>query len=497
MKRKHQRLLASTMAAVMVTSMAPLASASRLNELKYAPDKGITDTINYVGQLDSLKRVLFVGAHPDDETNSLLVYLNRKEGADAIYTTINWGEGGDNSIGNELYGALGVLRSQELNSARMFDHAEQMYAGAVDFGYSVSLKESLLGDPETNSDGIYSIDALGYNLAKIIRTTRPQVMFSNHKAPNTDHGQHRAVGWLIEYAIDLAADASYTIYDEDGSPLAAWQVQKFFSTTPNQRLIDTYKDEFTAVGEKSSVNPLQSDLVIDLGEYDPVLGMSYDEWGVLGRNMHKCQKMIGTPSKGESNRNYILQKAAPGADVSDDFSSTIFGGLDVVDIEDWDPLSTGSTAYVELDDQLDVPEEIVETSVEESETPVEESETPAEESETPAEESETPAEESETPAEESETPAEESETPAEESETPAEESETPAEESETPAEESVALAEEPVALAEEFDSPADALDTLVNNVNEFQDKFSQKNVTANAGLLTEALAALDEIEATI
>lgn len=67
----------------------------------------------------------------------------------------------------------------------MFDLAEQMYGGAVDFGYSVSLKESLLGNPETGADGIYNIDVLGYNLAKIIRTTRPQVIFSNHKAHPT------------------------------------------------------------------------------------------------------------------------------------------------------------------------------------------------------------------------------------------------------------------------------------------------------------------------
>ena len=70
MKQKRQRLLASAMAAVMVATMVPAASASRLNELKYAPDKGITVTINYVGQLDSLKLVLYFGAHPGDETNS-------------------------------------------------------------------------------------------------------------------------------------------------------------------------------------------------------------------------------------------------------------------------------------------------------------------------------------------------------------------------------------------------------------------------------------------
>lgn len=506
MKRKHQRLLASTMAAVMFATMVPTASASRLNELKYAPDKGITDTINYVGQLDSLKRVLFVGAHPDDETNSLLVYLNRKEGADAIYTTINWGEGGENSIGTELYGALGVLRSQELNSARMFDLAEQMYGGAVDFGYSVSLKESLLGDPDTNSDGIYSIDALGYNLAKIIRSTRPQVMFSNHKAPNTDHGQHRAVGWLIEYAIDLAADDSYTIYDEDGSELEAWQVQKFFSTTPSQNLLNAYPDEFTAVGEKSSKNATDSDLVLDLGEYDPILGMSYDEWGVLGRNMHKCQKMIGTPTKGESDRNYILKKAAPGADVSGDFSSTIFGGLDVVDIDDWDPLGTGSISYMTVDDQLDAQDvlpaeqevsEVPEETAEPAETDGEVSEEPAEPTETDGEIPEEPAEPAENDGEISEEPAEPVENDGEVSEQPAEPVENDIETSEDTGDTPVALSV-PQARGDVYTiTPDTAVKTLVDNLNEFQDEFSTKNVTANADKLTTALKALDVIEANL
>lgn len=409
MSIKHKRVLAGAVAAVMTLSAVPMAGAARLNELQYAPDKGITDTINYVDQLDSLKRVLFIGAHPDDETNSLLVYLNRQEGADTIYTTINWGEGGDNSIGNELYGALGVLRSQELNSARMFDLAEQMYGGAVDFGYSVSLKESLLGDPETGADGIYSIDVLGYNLAKIIRTTRPQVIFSNHKAPNTDHGQHRAVGWLIEYAMDLAADESYTIYDEDGKPLSAWQVQKFFSTTPGDSVVDSYEGEFTAVGAKSSKDPTVSDLVLDLGTYDSVLGMSYDEWGILGRNMHKCQKMIGTPVKGESEREYILKKAAPGVDVAkNDFSTTVFGGLDVVDLRDWNPIGTGS-----MNNREDMAK----------------------------------------------------------------------------AAESGKSYAKPVT--------GDALETLVTNLEQFQDGFSQKDVTENAKLLTDALKALDQIEAKI
>ena len=48
MSIKHKRVLAGAVAAVMTLSAVPMAGAARLNELQYAPDKGITDTINYV-----------------------------------------------------------------------------------------------------------------------------------------------------------------------------------------------------------------------------------------------------------------------------------------------------------------------------------------------------------------------------------------------------------------------------------------------------------------
>ena len=202
---------------------------------------------------------------------------------------------------------------------------------------------------------------------------------------------------------------SYTIYDEDGKPLSAWQVQKFFSTTPGDSVVDSYEGEFTAVGAKSSKDPTVSDLVLDLGTYDSVLGMSYDEWGILGRNMHKCQKMIGTPVKGESEREYILKKAAPGVDVAkNDFSTTVFGGLDVVDLRDWNPIGTGS-----MNNREDMAK----------------------------------------------------------------------------AAESGKSYAKPVT--------GDALETLVTNLEQFQDGFSQKDVTENAKLLTDALKALDQIEAKI
>ncbi len=321
--------------AIVLMLPASLAGADKLNELKVAPKMGVADTLNLVNQLDDLQTVMYYGAHPDDESNSLLVYLNRKLGADTIYATLNWGEGGDNSIGPELYGALGALRSQELNSSRSFDGSTQMYLGGYDFGYSVSMKESLLGDKETNAEGIYLLDILGYNFAKLIRTVRPDVLFSSHSAPLWDHGQHMAVGFLNEYGMDLAADPAYLIYDDNGQELAPFQVKKFFAFPARSWQLGNSKlDQITTVGLTSANDMTKPDMTLDLGEYDPSLGMSFAEWGVIGRNMHKCQKMISAPAKGESFSNQVLKKAAPNAVIDEAYSGTVFGGIEVVKVAD-------------------------------------------------------------------------------------------------------------------------------------------------------------------
>lgn len=332
---------------------ASLAAANRLNELKVAPRMGVADTLNLVNQLDDLQTVMYYGAHPDDESNSLLVYLNRKLGVDTIYATLNWGEGGDNSIGPELYGALGALRSQELASSRSFDGSTQMYLGGYDFGYSVSMKESLLGDKETNAEGIYILDILGYNFAKLIRIVRPDVLFSSHSAPLWDHGQHMAVGFLNEYGMDLAADPDYLIYDDNGQELAPFQVKKFFAYPARSWQLGRSKlDQITTAGLTSQNDMTKPDMTLDLGEYDPYLGMSYAEWGVLGRNMHKCQKMISAPSKGESFSNQILKKAAPGAAIDEAYSSTVFAGIEVVKVADLSKVFGEQPAVAALADNI-------------------------------------------------------------------------------------------------------------------------------------------------
>ena len=58
-------------------------------------------------------RILYVTAHPDDETAGVLAYLSRGLCADVAILTITRGQGGQNAIGPEQDGPLGVIRTTE------------------------------------------------------------------------------------------------------------------------------------------------------------------------------------------------------------------------------------------------------------------------------------------------------------------------------------------------------------------------------------------------
>jgi LmbE family N-acetylglucosaminyl deacetylase len=92
--------------------------------------------------LGHYRRVLMIGAHPDDEDTELLTVLVRGMGVEAAYLSLNRGEGGQNLIGPELGEALGLIRTEELLAARRLDGARQYFTRAYDFGYAKTLEET-------------------------------------------------------------------------------------------------------------------------------------------------------------------------------------------------------------------------------------------------------------------------------------------------------------------------------------------------------------------
>jgi hypothetical protein len=117
-------LLAATLvAALALPARAPAQQQAGASEYEGAAGLGLA-----LRRLGTSKRVLMIGAHPDDEYTPLLAHLALGEGADAAYLSLTRGEGGQNGIGTELGEALGILRTEELLAARRADGAEQFCA---------------------------------------------------------------------------------------------------------------------------------------------------------------------------------------------------------------------------------------------------------------------------------------------------------------------------------------------------------------------------------
>src|SRR5436190_23353365 len=110
-------------------------------------------------RLNVLGSVLMIAAHPDDENTALLAYLARGRKVRTAYLSATRGEGGQNLIGSEQGDLLGVIRTQELLSARRIDGAEQFFTRAVDFGFTKTAEETLAkwGHDRILSDMVWTI----------------------------------------------------------------------------------------------------------------------------------------------------------------------------------------------------------------------------------------------------------------------------------------------------------------------------------------------------
>jgi len=130
---------------------------------------GVAALTGALGQLGANKRVLVIGAHPDDEDTELLALLSRGMGVQAAYLSLTRGEGGQNLIGPELGPELGIIRTEELLAARQLDGARQFFTRAYDFGYSKTAEETFRFWPR---------DSLLADLLDVMRRFRPQIVVS-------------------------------------------------------------------------------------------------------------------------------------------------------------------------------------------------------------------------------------------------------------------------------------------------------------------------------
>jgi LmbE family N-acetylglucosaminyl deacetylase len=208
--------------------------------------------------------VLYVTAHPDDENNGVLVQLNRGRGLDTSLLTITRGDGGQNEIGPELFQALGVLRTEELAAIHRYDGATQYFTRAYEFGYSFSVEETFQkwGREETLRD-----------VVRVVRMVRPDVILTLPLEAPGGGQHHQAAARLAVEALRAAADPA-RFPEQIAEGLRPWQARKVYQG---------------GVGGGNEVDKEARAVAVDTSGFDPLLGMSSYQFGMLARSNHKCQ----------------------------------------------------------------------------------------------------------------------------------------------------------------------------------------------------------------
>ena len=263
-----------------------------MGQLGPAGTGGVAALATTLRQLGSNKRVLMIGAHPDDEDTQLLVLLSRGMGAQAAYLSLTRGEGGQNLIGPELGPELGVIRTEELLAARQLDGAQQFFTRAYDFGFSKSADETFRFWPR---------DSILKDVVDVIRRFKPQIIIAVFTGTPADgHGHHQVSAILARQAFDLLRDSA-------GGP------QKFYRSTRG--------------------DPSATTLTFPTGTLDPLVGQSFLQIAAASRSRHRSQDMGQLQRMGPATSGVALLATKPGAGsreagAGNNGESSMFTGVD-------------------------------------------------------------------------------------------------------------------------------------------------------------------------
>jgi hypothetical protein len=254
-----------------------LSAQNRLNYPLTAQDSGHVALGLALRRLGVSGTFMQTAAHPDDETNSLYAMFTHGMGLRSIDVQTTRGEGGQNEIGPELFGDIGVLRTSELLAAHRLDGAEQYFTRAIDYGYSFDPKEVIdkWGRKEIVGDFV-----------RLIRTFRPDVVLTMNMQGRGGDRAHEATTILTREAYEAAGDPAN--YPEQG--LRPWKPKKLYMTGSGGGGRGGRGGETPAPAA-----PAVKLVPVNTAMYDSFLGRTYAEIGTDSRSSHKCQGMSGPP----------------------------------------------------------------------------------------------------------------------------------------------------------------------------------------------------------
>ncbi|HPT25924.1 MAG TPA: PIG-L family deacetylase, partial [Bryobacteraceae bacterium] len=281
---------------------------------------GSLEVLERIERLRSTGKVLMIAAHPDDENTALLAYCARGRKLQTAYLSLTRGEGGQNLIGSEQGLMLGVIRTEELLAARRLDGARQYFTRAIDFGFSKTAEETMRiwGKEEVLGDIVWTI-----------RKFRPDVVILRFSGtPRDGHGHHQASAMLGKEAVQAAADPAR--FPEQLKDVQPWRVRRTMWNGFS----------FNRAQEQEMAKTPQG-VPVELGAFDPVLGMSYGELASLSRSQHRSQGFGSGPRRG-SQVNWLFT-------IGGDTAQTDF--MDGVDTT-WVRFEGGAAVAAALDEAL-------------------------------------------------------------------------------------------------------------------------------------------------
>ena len=262
-----------------------------------------------LSRLRSTVTMMNTGAHPDDEQSGMLAWFRLGMGMRVVVACSTRGEGGQNALGPERHGALGMVRTREMEEAARALDIDVTWLGhgpadpVHDFGFS--------------KDGDATFDRWGEmrtveRLVRAYRTYRPDIVIPTFLDVPGQHGHHRAMTRAAETAIRLAADPNaFQEHAQEG--LTPWAVAKYYLPAWSGGG-DTYDDE---------VPPPSTTLMVRVDGREPATGAEYDRIGEWSRYYHASQGMGRWPETADTEWPLHLLLADGGSHVEADILDSL------------------------------------------------------------------------------------------------------------------------------------------------------------------------------
>jgi LmbE family N-acetylglucosaminyl deacetylase len=292
-------------------------------------DSGSAALWQSLQKLHTRASLLMVTAHPDDEDGGMLTYESRGVGARVTLLTLNRGEGGANVMSADYFDGLGLVRTEELLAADRYYGTQQFWTRVIDYGFSKTKDESLEK---------WGHDRVLADVVRVVRMTRPLVITSVFVGGRTDgHGNHQTAGQMAQEAFKVAGDPN-AFPEQIREGLHRWRPLKDYARVPFSPITDKgiydyadgkyYPAEFHNYTDDTVIQGALSTAVeVPVGEYNPLLGLTYEQVARLGLGHQRSQNGGTGFAPPEQQMNPYHRFASRVA--TSDKETTFYDGIDV------------------------------------------------------------------------------------------------------------------------------------------------------------------------